>query len=181
MNESEQKTADLMNLNYDALADEIQNRYSMVQLAGSDKRIYITKLQAWSKEQVGGRFSQMKAMYSQMGGFNPGDWCTYLVPIRRMRQSLIVANDDGKPGACLRVERASRFDPSKNDYVPMPNEGDIANFFELANNERAELKFLDDSNILYLVRTGFIMERPEPKKITTTGNANDQLAKLLDL
>ncbi|MEK7616809.1 MAG: hypothetical protein AAB414_02045 [Patescibacteria group bacterium] len=178
MAEFETRTAEFFKQNYDDLAAQLQNR--VVELADSGLRIILTLLQPWSRTETGGGIAQVRPWYKAMRNMEPGDWCATAIPLRSMRQSLVVALDTREVGACIRIVRASRFDPQKNDFVAMPREGDIANFLGMRDNERAQIRFLNESDVLYLVRTGLTIEpvvnTPSPQNTT---DANRQLERLL--
>jgi hypothetical protein len=177
LNPSE-RTRALFAQNYDVLAEALQDQ--VVRLQGTDRLILLTQLQAWSKDRVGKSFPQMRAMYWAMRGMNPGDWCSYHIPLRRMRQSLIVAPDAGEIGACIRIVQANRFDCSRNAFIQMSREGEIADFFGLADNEKAQLKFLTKSNVLYLVRSGQVIEPVRLEGKPSPEDAGKELDILLE-
>ena len=89
----------------------------------------------------------------------------------------------GELGACIRLVRASSYDNDTHAFVPMPREGDIANFFGFEDNAAVKLQFMDDSEILYFNRggdNGIRIEIPEqPNKQTEVDLANKYLQDLI--
>lgn len=172
MNEFEQRTATFFRNSYELLAEQLKGR--VIQLQGSQKRILIPEsgVQAFAK--VGPRWQAIENM-------RPGDLWTYPFRVRRMRQSLIVAYNPQEVASCVRLVRASGYDLAKNEFVPMPHEGDIANYFELADNEISTLKFLDESETLYLVRSNHFSSQSnaEVNSLSPT-EANSQFRNLLE-
>jgi hypothetical protein len=177
--ELDDRSRAFLSQNYDILAEKLQNR--VVKSAETGDEIMLTKLAPWSRAQVGSSFPQMRNWYLGMRNMQEGDWVSMRVPVRRMRQSLIVALDQGELGACVRVLRASKYDKERGVFVPLPTEGAIANFFNLNDNERAHLRFLNpDSSSLYLQRSGLAVEPfKAPAKKLGPDQATSELDKLL--
>lgn len=74
-------------------------------------------------------------------------------------QSLVVGRDPDGVGACVRLLQADYLDPNSQEYIPRlslgeaeygPDENDIARYLGLSKNNKSQLKFIDDSDILYL-------------------------------
>lgn len=179
MKSPEIRTKELFSLPVDILSQRLE--FQVVEDQTSGNKIQLTKLQPWARGEVGKTSrADVRRRYHQMREFNPGDWCAYLLNTYRMRQSLIVASDSDGTGACVRIIRASRFDPVSSAFTPMPREGDIANLFKLEDNERAMLSYLNDTNILYLQRTGDII-RATPQSVGASLGSTTDLEKLLDV
>lgn len=144
-----QRTEDLFSQDVGPLALALQGRLVVSQEDG--KIIRIDRVEAWLKDLVGNRYlkSQKNLRLTEMACGMLG---VFPLPVRRMSQSLISAKDGGEPGACVRLLRASKFDRDSRRFVEMPREGDIANYFGLEDNEAVQLRFVDDSEILYFAR-----------------------------
>lgn len=138
----ERRTAIFFDQHYESLAQSLENK--IVALVGTDKKILLTQLVPYSHQTIseGWRYRQLLTM-------QPGDVWFYRNEFRKMSQALVVAKDFGVVGACVRVERAS-FSVANEPFSPMPREGDIANFLEAQDNRIGRLRFLDQSDILYL-------------------------------
>lgn len=163
-----ERTANFFNQNVEVLTDQLRGREVIVQESG--KRILLTSLEPWEKIRVGRRYKAMEQM-------TPGD--LWAPPARRIRQSLIVATDQGVVGACVRLLRARFYNLSTGEFELMSREGDIANFLELQTYERARLTFLDDSENLYLIHGEQFRERSQSTQIITSEQANTQLRGLI--
>lgn len=163
-----EKTRNFFNQNYDDLTSQLQGREVILQ--GTKKRTIMISLQGWAKNDVGRRYKGMEQM-------EPGDWWAVRIPVRKMRQSLIVAKDNEEIGACVRILRASYFDEEIGSFAEVKREGDLANFFELRDNEVLQLKFLDDSETLYLTRKENVGSRD--KQDISPDEANQALEKFL--
>jgi hypothetical protein len=155
----EQRTEQLFANPLEVLTQRLE--YQVVEAQDSGKRIMLTQLQTWPRNKVGETSRpDIKRMYHQMREFNPGDWCAYLLKTYKMRQSLIVASDQDGVGACIRIIRANSFDPRTKSFKAMTREGDIANYLGMQDNERASLAYINDSNVLYLIKTGATISIP---------------------
>ena len=153
----ETRTKAFFGQNVDVLTEQLQRRY--IVMVGTHKVVQLTKLEAWVKQNVGKRYQAMENM-------QPGDLWAVLFPLRKMRQSLIAAQDKGEMGACIRVIRASSFSAEKGTFVPFEREGDTANYLGMGDNERGRLRFLDSSDVLYIVKEGQSVESITPVDFT---------------
>lgn len=173
----EQRTAQLVNLNYDELANALQNR--LVILAGTEKMIVLSQLEAWSKAKVGKRWDAIREREA-------GDLWSFRLKIggrKPINQSLIAVKDQGEIGGIVRVVRASIYDPKDRKAILMEREGQLAEYFGLDGNEVSKLKFLDENDILYLVRqTGVLKDfTTQRDKLTDPKEINRRFEKFLDL
>jgi|GEM_PF-3452787 hypothetical protein len=141
-----QRTETFFNQDVLILAAALKDRLIVSQENG--KMLRVDTLEGWPKDKVGARYTKSSSNL-RLAELNPGTLGIFPLPVRRMKQSLISAKSGEELGACVRLVRASRFDPDTNQFIPMPREGDIADFFELKDNEAVRLKFMDDSEILY--------------------------------
>ncbi len=123
------------------LARQLQD--VVIQVEGTNRAIRLTSLESWRLSQVGKRYSPMQEM--KLGDL----WAP---PVRTMRQSLIVAQDMGRVGACVRILRAATYDPGTSSYVEMVREGQTAEYLGMDKNVIASLRFVDESDTLYLSR-----------------------------
>ncbi|MBI2029046.1 hypothetical protein HYT02_01380 [Candidatus Gottesmanbacteria bacterium] len=140
-----ERTRIFFNQDVSKLAEDLQDREIIDTSTG--KRIVLTEVEPWEKMTVGKRYDEMRNM-------QPGDLFAFYFPLRRMTQSLVVATDKDGVGACVRIKRASRFDPEKQTVVPMEREGELARFLELAQQQESAIRtlaFIDESDSLYLV------------------------------
>jgi hypothetical protein len=118
---------------------------------------------------------------------NPGD--LFSPAIRGgIRQSLIVTPKEVEEGegACVRLLRANYLDNSSNTFVPevaeegqnfAGREGDIASYFNLQRGKRSQLKFLDDSDTLYIVSGAYDITGPGNQGISAE-EANRELGRV---
>lgn len=145
----------------------------IIAIPGSNRRIQLVEVEPFGKARVGVR-------YREMNGMEPGD--LWNPPMRRINQSLIVAQDRDGVGACVRLLRAYYFDQRSGTFVPTlkigrgefaQREGDIANYLRLGRYDRSRLEFIDDSDVLYLTKGGQTIERIRPE------DANRELEKLV--
>lgn len=152
----EERTTAFFNQDVRTLALDLQDR--IVALVGSDKRIQITKPVVYAKQASAGELEIGENYKRGKDGVTidtlpEGVLWSYHIPVRKMKQALVTAKDHGEQGTCVRLVRASRYDPDTQTFVPMPREGDIASYFELEENEVARLSFKDQSDVLYLERS----------------------------
>lgn len=123
----------------------------VIGVPNSDKKILVVKAQAYSKRDVGKRYGAMNEMH-------PGDLFS---PLARggIAQSLIVAKDEDGVGACVRLLQAKYFDPEAENFVPRlkigneefkPNEGDITRYLGFPKRYVGSLRFIDNTDNLYL-------------------------------
>lgn len=109
-----------------------------------------------------------------------GTLWAFFWPLRNMRLSLITAREGWQKGACIDLKKASRYDPSTRLYTPLKLKGDIANYLGLENNEAVALKFIDESNVLYLDRsTRAVPEQEETKPVLIESDAADRYMREL--
>lgn len=175
-----QRTESFFNQDVLLLAAALKNRLIVSQVDG--KMLRIDNLEGWPKDKVGERYTKSSSNL-RLTELNPGTLGIFSLPVRRMKQSLISAKSGEEPGACVRLVRASRYDPNTNQFIQMPREGDIANFFELKDNEAVRLKFMDDSEILYFNKgedNGIRVEVPvSPTEQSKIEAANKYLRDLI--
>ena len=140
----------------------------------TDRRIILTRLEVYPRN-VGPIYGAIAQLNMQPGEL----WVPY-IPRRKMRQSLVIAkSEEVGIGACVRIVRASNYDQRSGIFVSLRLESDIANYLELRNYERGILRFLDETDNLYLLRTE---ETNDPRSITTQvspGEADEDLTRLL--
>ncbi|HVF69198.1 MAG TPA: hypothetical protein VNA13_01390 [Xanthomonadales bacterium] len=118
-------------------------------VVGTDKLIRLDEVQGYPRAEIGIRYKNGRKGV-KIDELSPGALWTIPFPLRKMRQELISARDQGQQGACVRLIRASYFDPGTRSLVPMPREGDIANYLGLEDDEVAQLRFLDKTQTLYV-------------------------------
>ncbi len=169
-------TQPLENLHRQLLEGEGQ----VIAIPDTNKKIRLTDIQSFSK--VGRRWNVIATM-------QPGDlWNPQYI---KTVQSLVRATGTSEDvGACIRLKNAEYFDPKQNIFVDRlridgteynPKEPDIAKYLGLTKNMVSKLKFLDDSNTLYIVRE----DQMHRREVSSSGEitleqANTQLGKLLD-
>lgn len=171
----EARTARLFQMDVTKLAEELLGGEGMViSLIGSERRVRISEAEAFEKNRVGLRYKAMNDM-------KPGD--LWNPPMRQISQSLVVSKDENGVGACVRILKVEYLDPSTNSYTPelrlegqeyKQREGDIAKYLGLDKRERSQLKFQDDSDILYLTKEMQQLNNISPD------NANREMEKLLN-
>ncbi len=167
----ENRTTEFFNQNVADLEEALRNRILIDQTA--NKQVQLTRLEPYPK--VGPRYRAIIAEKMQPGEI----WIPY-IPVRRMSQSLIIAKSiEPEVGACVRVLRGSYYDLEKGEFVPMPREGDIAKYLGLGQFERASLRFLDESEALYIIRGEHIRNSPDASAGINPDEANGELKKLL--
>lgn len=148
----EQRTAQFFSQDPFALAQKlVENQGMVIEENVTGKKVRITKVEAFLKNSVGKRYRAMNEM-------QPGD--LWNPPQRQIRQSLVVAKDADGVGACVRLTEARYLDPKTNQFVKElftedhkfgPKEGDIAKYFGLNKNDQSKLRFLDESDTLFIV------------------------------
>lgn len=159
------RTAEFFRQNVADLAEALQNRVLIDQR--TNRQVQLTRLEPYPK--VGPR-------YRDIAGKNmaPGELWTPYFPVRRMNQALIVAREvESGVGSCVRVLRGSYYDLEREEFIPMAREGDVAGHFGLEKFEKASLRFLDESDALYIVRG-------EAREVNINpSEANGELKRLL--
>lgn len=170
----EERTTELFSKNFDVLWQNLRNR--TVAIPGTSISIVLTELNPYSYAK-----NQDSWLYTPMKIMEEGDFYARYHPLRKMCLSLIVARDEGKVGACIQVAKASRIDSARRDPIPLPKQGDIAISLGLQKDEIGKLRFLDDTETLYLIRTGRILDRlPVAKdKHVSAGDADQALGRLV--
>ncbi len=121
--------------------------------------------------------------YRDITELSPGDLWN---PYRQTLQSLIVTrNTEVGIGSCVRLLQAAYFDPRTNDFTDdlelegqrfkmgRSSEGHIARYLGLHSGQRSQLKFLDDSDILYV-----LPKREPEKEVVNSAEADDLMRSL---
>ncbi|MCL4365958.1 hypothetical protein M1437_01905 [Patescibacteria group bacterium] len=158
----EQRTEFFFNQDVLVLTEAMKGRLIVSQEDG--RMIRVDDPEGWTKDRVGNRYTT-SSKDLRLTELTPGTLGVFPFRVRRMRQVLISARNEGELGACVRLVRASRYDRDTNVFVPMLREGDIANYFEFEDNQAVRLRFLDDSEILYFNKgedNGVRVKAPEP-------------------
>lgn len=144
---------------------------------GSDKKIKVDTVRPYAKVDIGKNYRRGHEGVN-IDNLPVGRLWAFHIPVRRMRQALVTAKDQGLTGTCVRIERASSYDQETQAFAPMAREGDIANYFGLDNNEVATLSFKDQSDVLYLERRqGKPIFETEPR--LDSSSANQYMENLL--
>ena len=171
-----QRTAKLVNLNYDKFAEALQGR--LVVLAGSDKMAVLSKLEAWPRAKIGAR-------WKAIGEREAGDFWSFGLKIggrKPIQQSLIAAKDNGEIGGIIRIVRGSIYNPKDGKVTLMEKEGQLAEHFGLDKGEVTKLKFLDESDILYLVRQkGPLKDFKEENPLVDPEEVNRKFERFLEV
>lgn len=166
------------------LADQLASGMVLA-IPKTTTKLRVVKAEAFSRERVGIRYKNWG-----IEDLTPGD--LWSPPSRRIMQSLVISRDETGIGACVRVLSAEYWDPLTERFVDRfitggqefktGKEGDIARYFGLNCFEKSNLRFLDDSNALYVVRNGQSYKRERIKAVVTVSpkDANHQLQLLLD-
>ncbi len=142
----EQRTKAFFNQDVMLLAKKMKGRLIVSQEDG--KMIRIDNSEGWPVGKVGNRYVKSDNNL-RLTELVPGTLGIFPLSVRKMKQSLVSAKSGEELGACVRLVRASKYDKDTNNFVPMPREGDIANYFDFKDNQAVKLKFLDNSETLY--------------------------------
>ncbi len=183
MAEFETRTTEFFSQNVGRLKEELLDGLILA-LPETTVRARIVGASAFPKKDVGKRYKDWG-----MEDLTPGD--LWSPPTRRILQSLVVSQDEEGVGACVRLMAVAYWDSLTERFVDrlimggqefrQTREGDIAKFFGLHSYERSELKFLDYSNILYIVREDQIYNKKMvAREKITPEEANRELEKLLE-
>lgn len=185
MTEFEARSVAFSNQHVDKLADQLIAGDGMVlAIAETTLRARLVKVEDFAKARVGKRYKDWG-----IEELTPGD--LWNPPSRRILQSLVIAQDQDGIGACVRLLSAEYWNPLTQTFVErltsagqefkQDREGDIAKFFGLRPYERSVLRFLDDSNTLYIVRGDHIYNRRRSVAVDISPEqANRQLGRLLE-
>jgi len=147
----EQRTEAFFKQDVMTLANAMRDR--LIVSIEDQKMIRVDTTQGWTKEENDStKYLKTKAVELHLGEMAPGTLGIFPYNFRKMRQSLVSAESNGQQGGCVRLERASRYDPDTKQFIPLQKEGDIANYFEFNNNEAVQLRFIDNTGILYFNR-----------------------------
>lgn len=166
--------------NVEVLAEQLRGREIIA--SDSGHRILITSLEPWLKQiREGSTLKVVGTRYKAMEQMDRGDLWAPVVR-RGVRQSLVVAQDNGIIGACVRLLGARSYNPTTGEFNLMPREGDIANFLGLTAYEKAKFVFIDDSEVLHLIRGQVFKGRVEKSSDVSIApdQANSQLKRLLE-
>lgn len=148
----------------------------VIAVRGTDRRVRVSSAQAYPE--VGRRYTRIKDM-------NSGDLWNPAIQ-GGVRQSLIVTPKESEAGSCVRLLKVRYWD-SRNDLFVSElkegeqnfgdREGDIAKYFGMERSERSQLKFLDESNRLYIVRGSYNIN--EEREGISPEDANRELERFL--
>src|SRR3989344_781137 len=155
----EERTIVLMHQDVRRLSTAFRN--IEIQVLGTDRKIRVNQTRPYLIAENNGMYRRGHDGINVDNLHTGTLWALYW-PLRAMRLSLVTAREQSQKGACIDLERASRFDPQRGLYIPMKRKGDIANFLELENNEALDLKFIDDSSVLYVDRGARALPELEP-------------------
>ncbi len=164
------------------VADVSSNIEGMViVLYGTNRQLKVISTESWLHDKVGGKMSWL---YNPIRKMSQGDIWTPRIPVRRMQQSLIVAQDRGNIGACIRLLRAAYFNTQSSDFLEevgdfKQREGDIARYLGLEAGARSKLAFLDDTDILYLIPDYYPKEANNNEQQVSSQDADSYLKDLL--
>ncbi len=192
MAEFEARTEQFFSQDVESLADQLlENGGMVIALQGTDSRLRVRDTYAWAsltptagKKAVGQRYKDWG-----IGDLTQGDlWST---PTRRILQSLVISQDEDGIGACVQLLSAEFWNSLTQRFVDkfitggqefkQGREGDIAKFFGLQPYERSGLRFLDDSNTLYIIHAGQIYNKKRvARERATPEEANEDLDRLLE-
>lgn len=185
MTEFEQRTAAFFNQNVDRLADQLKAGDGMLlAIPETTSRASLVEVEDFARSRVGKRYKDWG-----IEDLTPGN--LWNPPSRRILQSLVIAQDIDGVGACVRLLSAKYWNPLTQTFVDrlitagqefkQDREGDIAKFFGLRPYERSVLRFLDNSNTLYIVSGGHIYNRRRMAGVDISpAQANYQLGRLLE-
>lgn len=154
----EARTSEFFAQNYDVLERELKNR--IIAVPGTDKKIVLVTLVPYSRSK-----NLERKMYHPMMQMQTGDLWACHWAFRKMNLPLIVTRDGDLTGACIEIKRASRIDPETGKLIPMPKEGDIATFLGLGDGERGRLRFLNNSETLYIEKENQPLSEEQIKQI----------------
>lgn len=158
----DQRTKALFSMDVAELAHSLEGR--ILGLAGTTKRVRLDAVIPYSKnprrgeKRLGPRY--LSEHRTSMENLEEGTLWAYPLPHRKMkeggnvRQALVVAKDHKEGKACVQILRSSKYNVGTGEFTEMEREGDTSRFFGLKNNDQVELKFLDDSEVLYIVKGG---------------------------
>lgn len=184
MAEFDKRTEAFFSQNVNRVADKLVSGEMALAIPQTSYQVRLVEVEAFTRTLVGKRYKDWG-----IEDLSPGD--LWNPPARAIRQSLVIIRDRGVLGACVRLISAKYWDTLTEAYVDrlitagqefkQGREGDIAKYFGLALYERSELRFLDESNTLYIIRGGQVYNR----KVVGGGgilpeNANGQLSRLLE-
>lgn len=182
----EQRTAILADKYVDQLADDfLKGGGIVISLPDNSRKIQVFEVEPFAKDptshlkKVGRRWKAMEGMKT-LQLWNP--------VIYGITQSLIVSKDSAGVGACVRITEAEYFDPESGLFVPklvingeefLPKERYIAKYLGLPKNELSDLRFMDDTNTLYLFKQ---VQQPKIiKKTIDSEQANQEIIRLCNL
>lgn len=187
----EERTRILFAMNVSDLRRELTGR--ILGLAGSTKRVRIDIAVPYSKtprsgeKRLGSRY--LSENRTSMEDLKEGTLWAYPLRHRLMkeggnvRQSLIVAKDHRTGKTCVQILRSSRYDVRTGEFVEMKREGDMASFLSLKNDDQLEIKFLDGSDILYIVKgkNQKVLEMPKvTRRDSGSDAANEYVRRIVD-
>lgn len=173
----EERTTAFFKQNVEVLAEQLRGREIVT--SDTDHRIVVTSLEPYLKEaREDSSLKMVGVRYKAMERMEPGD--LWVPPVRRIRQSLVVAYDQDITGACVRLLGARAYNPHTQEWSLMPREGDIATFLGLTTYERARLVFLDNSEVLHLIRGQVFKVSAEKPGGITAEQADEQLRRLVE-
>jgi len=181
-NIDEAKTNEFFSQDYKQLADALREKVIVKYEDDPKKRraVVIKATRGW------GIKDNKRDPYQIIQTMQPGHLSSVEYKFRKSRLSLISALEDGKPGACIEVEKAGRFqldlaDPEKSGFVDMPRKRDMADFMEIPDNKITRLAFLNEpSGSLYLLESAARISLPTVSNLNPE-RANELLLQILGL
>ena len=186
----DERTQALFSMDVSDLPKLLKNR--VVGLAGTTKRVKLEIVVPYSKtprkgeKELGQRYLSRTRV--SIEDLKEGTLWAYPLPHRKMkeggnvRQALIIARDHKEGKTCVQVLRSSKYHAKTGEFEPMEREGDTSLFFGLKNDDQVELKLLDDSEVLYIVKGGKtkLVKLPAvEKKGSKSDQANEYIKRLV--
>lgn len=133
------------NQNVEKLASAMLGR--IIAIPNTNIAIMITETQVYSR---GENISNWR--YKVMSLMGAGDLWACPFPLRHINLCLLVAKDREEVGACVRLKEANKFISDESGWEPLTKEGDISRCLKLEVGERVVLRFIDATEVLYLVK-----------------------------
>lgn len=179
----EQKNGEFINLDASGLRQRLVDERIVLAIPDTTIRVRVVDAQPFSRAEVGKRYKDW--------GIEELDAADLWNPWNRTWQSLVITQEEDRVGGCVRLVAAEYWDTLTERFVDkvvtggvefrQTREGDIAKFLGLQPFERSRLRFLDESNTLYIVRDGQIYNRKKMPVIDVSPQkANTQLGRLLE-
>ncbi len=152
-----ERTREFFSGNQEQIGTWLPNKVIVV--AGSRRKIIVRRVKSWIKTEITPPFRKLKEHAA-------GEFVAYGYRGTTISHIVTRDRDTGEDGTCIAIEEADLYHPETNDYIAAKSMGEVAKHLGLGRNENGHLKFLDQSDTLYLFGTNVEETQEVPTEMT---------------